>query len=211
MSGPLGAVLAGGASSRYGEPKALVTVGGVRIVDRVIAALRHVTPDIVISANEPGLFDDLGLPIYPDEREGLGPLGGIHTTLLRAREAGRPGILAVASDMPFPSVELLARLHHLAFGSTGARDIAIPTSEGRRGVEPLFAAYGIACIAAIEEALGRGDRRMIGFHDRVEVHTIAPHEVAALCDPARAFLNVNTREDQARAEAMVREEGSDGR
>ena len=81
MSGPLGAVLAGGESSRYGAPKALATVGGARIVDRVIAALRQVTVEIAISANEPPLFADLGLPIYPDEREDLGPLGGIHTML----------------------------------------------------------------------------------------------------------------------------------
>lgn len=203
MSGPLGAVLAGGESARYGSPKALATVGGTRIVDRVIAALRQVVPDIVISANEPDLFADLGLPTYPDERPGLGPLGGIYTTLLRAREASRPGILAVACDMPFPSLELLERLRRLAFGSTRAPDIVLPGSLGPRGMEPLFAAYTVACIPAIDEALADGDRRMIGFHQRLAVHTIPVQEVAALCDPARAFLNVNTPDDRARAEALA--------
>lgn len=240
-SPPLGAVLAGGESSRYGSPKALATVGGVRIIDRVIRALREVTPEIILSANEPALFRDLGLPAYPDERPGLGPLGGIYTTLLRAREAGRPGILAVACDMPFPSAELLAVLGRRAFGwgrgpgpkpagdsypgrssssATGADsraapgsatspDILLPGSGGPRGVEPLFAAYRTTCIAAIEAALAEGDRRMIGFHDRVAVHTIPIDEVESLCDPATAFLNVNTTEDRDRAESMV-ERGEGG-
>lgn len=207
MSGPLGAVLAGGESSRYGAPKALATVGGARIVDRVIAALRHVTVEIAISANEPHLFADLGLPIYPDEREDLGPLGGIYTMLLRAREAGRPGILAVACDMPFPSIDLLARLRRQAFGSADPPDIVLPASTGPRGVEPLFAAYRAACLPSIEAAVADGDRRMIGFHERVAVHTISLHEVEAICDPARAFFNVNTPEDRDRAESMAQQEG----
>lgn len=212
---PFGAVLAGGESSRYGSPKALATVGGRRIVDRVIEALRRATPDVIVSANEPELFADLGLPTYPDERPDLGPLGGIYTTLLRAREAGRPGILAVACDMPFPSVALLALLRREAFGEGDASapgDIVVPASRGPRGVEPLFAAYSTACIPAIEAALAEGDRRMIGFHERVRVHTIPLDEVAAVCVPARAFLNVNTPEDRDRAESLARANGAeDGR
>lgn len=209
---PLGAVLAGGESSRYGAPKALAHVGGFRIVDRVIAALRQVTPQIAISANEPHLFADLGFPIYPDEREDLGPLGGIYTMLRLAHDAGLPGILAVACDMPFPSIDLLGELRRQAFGSTSAApDIVLPASNGPRGVEPLFAAYAIACLPAIEAAVAGGDRRMIGFHERVAVHTISVHEVEAVCDPARAFFNVNTPEDRDRAESMAQQEGPHGR
>ncbi len=234
---PLGAVLAGGESSRYGAPKALAKVGGVRIIDRVVDALRHVTPDLAISANEPGLFADLGLPILPDARERLGPLGGIYTLLVRARAEGRPGILAVACDMPFPSPALLTLLAWRGFrhgnppapvepgdpgsdsdsgsdsGSGGGwlPDVVVPASGGRRGIEPLFAAYSVRCIPAIDAALDAGDRRMIGFHDRVSVHTIPLVEVEAVCDPGRAFLNVNTREDRERAEWLVeRDEHDEG-
>ena len=235
---PFGAVLAGGESSRYGSPKALARVGGRRIVDRVVSTLRAVVPDIIVSANDPGLFRDLGLPIHPDERPGLGPLAGIYTTLLRAREAGRPGILAVACDMPFPSSELLALLAFTAFGEPHAEgaapghgpdqrpgpdpdqhlgpdpgpdpdppDIVLPESPGPRGVEPLFAAYRTTCIPAIEAALAEGDRRMIGFHERVRVRTIPLRVVESLCTPSVAFLNVNTPADRARAEAIAAEPG----
>ena len=255
---PFGAVLAGGESSRYGSPKPLARVGGRRIVDRVVAALRAVVPDIVVSANDPTLFRDLGLPIHPDERPGLGPLAGIYTTLLRARDAGRPGILAVAGDMPFPSSELLALLALTAFREArgpgsgrsgdsywyshwysvaesvaaasvdanrdpstdpnhstdlttsthsntnpGPPDIAVPASPGPRGVEPLLAAYRTTCIPAIEAALADGDRRMIGFHERVRVRTIPLEVVESLCDPLVAFLNVNTPGDRERAEVIA--------
>ena len=226
---PLGAVLAGGESSRYGAPKALATVGGARIIDRVIAALREVTPDVILSANEPALFRDLGMPTFPDAREGLGPLGGIYTALREAEAAGRPGILAVACDMPFPSVELLTLLSREAFGRGSAAvpgvagdsdpgagsdagadrdseasrpDLVLPASPSRRGVEPLFAAYSVACLTAIDATLSEGDRRMIGFHDRVSVRTIPLDTVREVCDPAEAFMNVNTPEDRDRAQAL---------
>jgi molybdopterin-guanine dinucleotide biosynthesis protein A len=210
---PFGAVLAGGESRRYGSPKALAVVGGERIIDRVVAVLARVTPDLVLLANEPDLFADLGLPTRPDVRPGLGALGGIHTGLLWARETGRPGILAVACDMPFPCEDLLARLRDEAFPGTAADgrgpggaappDVAIPESGGRRGVEPLFAAYGVGCLPAIEAQVERDDRRMIGFHAAVRVRRIPLAEVARLCDPERAFLNVNTPGERQRAEGLA--------
>lgn len=215
ISTPFGAILAGGESRRYGSPKALARVGGLRIIDRVAAALRQVASELILSANEPELFEDLGLPTYPDERPGLGALGGIHTALLRAREAGRPGVVAVACDMPFPAVRLLERLRDEAFGEAGSDragapppgegypDLVVPESRGRRGIEPLFAAYRVSCIPAIEAALDEDDRRMIGFHDRVHARRLPLAVVASLCDPDRTFLNVNTPEERERAESMA--------
>jgi molybdopterin-guanine dinucleotide biosynthesis protein A len=210
---PFGAILAGGESRRYGSPKALAAVGGTRIIDRVVAVLGRVAPDLVLLANEPDLFADLDLPARPDVRPGLGALGGIHTGLLWAHEEGRPGIVAVACDMPFPCEPLLVRLRDEAFGARGQEaddsgraerpDLVIPESRGRRGVEPLFAAYGIACLAAIESRLERDDRRMIGFHEEVRVRRIPLGEVESLCDPERAFLNVNTPDERDRAERLA--------
>lgn len=205
---PCGAILAGGESRRYGSPKALAEVGGKRIIDRVVVALRRVTPHLVLLANEPDLFRDLSLPTRPDVRPGLGALGGILTGLLWAREEGRPGILAVACDMPFPSVALLTHLRDAAWpAGAAAADVVVPESRGRRGIEPLFAAYGVGCIPAIEARLEAGDRRMIGFHEDVRVLRVPLERVEALCDPERAFLNVNTPEERDRAERLAEGEG----
>src|SRR5690606_14588328 len=134
--------------------KALAAVGGVRIIDRVIRALRAVTPDIVLITNDPDVFAPVGLAMRADARPGLGALGGIHTALLWAREASRPGVLAVACDMPFLGPRLLARLVE---GAARGADVVVPESDGPRGVEPLCAYYSTRCIAAIERRIERGD------------------------------------------------------
>ncbi len=198
---PFGAVLAGGANSRYGEPKALVSVGGERIVDRVVRALRGATPDVVLLTNQPELFADLGLPIRGDLRPGLGALSGLHTALHWAREAGRPGILAVACDMPFLSPALLAFMADLA--RAGEADLVLPESDSPRGVEPLCAYYGTQCLDAIEARIQRGDWRMVGFHDDVRVLRIPRSDVRRFGPPDTLFLNVNTREDRERADRIA--------
>lgn len=206
MSGPLGAILAGGQSRRYGSPKALAEVAGARIVDRVVSALGRVVPDLVLIANEPDLFEGVHLPTRPDLRPGLGALGGIHTALKWAEEEGRPGILAVAVDMPFLSAPLLTHVRDLAFGEEAA-DVVAPASTSRRGVEPLCAGYRVSVVPAIEAEFERGESHVIGFYEDVTVHRIPMDEVMGLCDPGLAFLNVNTPEDRERAELLARQAG----
>jgi len=217
---PLGAILAGGESARYGSPKALATVGGRRIVDRVLHALVSVETEPVLLANEAELFEDLGLPVRPDIRPDLGALGGLHTALHWARESGRPGILAVACDMPFLEPALLSTLLDRGLGrhrrpvpnpGNGARpgggrpgaDVVLPESRSRRGVEPLCAYYGTGCLGAIEAQVERHDHRLIGFHEDVRVATIALPDVERLGDPDILFMNVNTPEDRERAEVIA--------
>jgi molybdopterin-guanine dinucleotide biosynthesis protein len=109
--------------------------------------------------------------------------------------------------MPFPCEPLLALMRDLAFGPADAAgsppDMVIPESRGRRGVEPLFAAYGVGCLDPIEAQLDRDDHRMIGFHSAVQVRRVGLSEVDALCDPERAFLNVNTPAERERAERLA--------
>jgi molybdopterin-guanine dinucleotide biosynthesis protein A len=197
---PFGAILAGGRNVRYGAPKALATVGGERVIDRVMRALRTVTPDLILIANDADEYASVGLPMRPDARPGLGALGGIYTALLWAREAGRPGILAVACDMPFLDARLLARL---AEGAARGADVVAPESGGRRGVEPLCAYYSTRCIAAIEAQLGHGDFHVIGFYDDVAVERVPLAEVRAFGDPQVLFLNINTPQERERAEALA--------
>jgi molybdopterin-guanine dinucleotide biosynthesis protein A len=106
--------------------------------------------------------------------------------------------------MPFVPAKLLGEL---AAGLTAA-DAVLPASDGRRGVEPLLAAYGPACEAAIEGALARGDRRAIAFHEGVRVAILPLERVRTFGDPARIFLNVNDADDLQKAEGAWRELGS---
>ena len=197
-----GAVLAGGASRRYGGlPKGLLSVGGRRILDRVVeavAAASGAAPLLVANAGDAGSWRP-DLATVPDAQPGMGSLGGIHTAVL----AGAGPVLCVAWDMPFVPVALLEAL---IAGSAGW-DAFLPESDGRRGVEPLCAVYGPACGPAIERQLAGGDLRAIGFHDDVRVGRLPLAVVRESGDPAIMFFNVNQPEDLERAEALWRRRG----
>jgi molybdopterin-guanine dinucleotide biosynthesis protein A len=201
MSAPriFGAILAGGRNVRYGALKALETVGGERIIDRARAALLHVAPELILIANDPDAYGELGLPMRPDAVPGLGALGGIHAALAWARDERRDGVVVIACDMPFVSPALLERL----LRDAAEADVVVPESPGRRGVEPLCAFYSTACLPAIEAQIGRDDRRVIGFFDDVRVRRVPLDEVLGFGDPQILFMNVNTPEERARAEAVV--------
>ena len=193
------AVLAGGASRRYGgRPKGLVELGGRRILDRVVDVVQAVTgepPLLVANAPDgPGWRPDLRT--VPDVRPGCGSLGGIYTAVV----SGSGPVLCVAWDMPFVSPALVRALLD---GSPGY-DAFLPESDSRRGVEPLCAVYGPACGVAIERQLERGDLKAIGFHADVKVGTLPLERVRAFGDPAGLFFNVNTPEDLEQAEALWR-------
>ena len=200
----LGVMLAGGQNRRYdGAPKALESVGGERIADRAIRAMRQALDRVVLVANDLEVFRTLELETRPDLTPGLGALGGIQTAVAWADEEGCRGALVVACDMPFLSPELLTQLAEGA----GDDEVIAPASESRRGLEPLCAFYGVRCREAIDSALARGDRHVISFFPDVHVRTIPLDVVAGFGSPGLLFLNVNTPGDRELAEAAARGEG----
>jgi molybdopterin-guanine dinucleotide biosynthesis protein A len=203
-----GAVLAGGAASRYGgAPKGLVSVGGRRILDRVVESVQAVTgARPLLIANAPGASEwRPDLKTIPDARPGFGSLGGIYTAVT----AGPPPepVLCVAWDMPFVPQGLLQALIDGATGRAGNYDAFLPESSGRRGLEPLCAVYGPACGPAIARRLESGDLKAISFHADVRVGILSLAEVRAFGDPDELFFNVNAPEDLERAEELWRRRG----
>ena len=192
-----GAIIAGGESTRFGgTPKGLYAVGGVRIVDRVFAALHAVVTDVALVANDPGATGWIpGVPVQTDERSERGSLIGLHTAV--GRSAGP--VLVVAWDMPFVTSELLALI---AGELTDRADAVVP--EGPRGLEPMCALYTQRCMPAIDRALGRHELRLGSLVTELPGLIRVPIErVSTVGDPARLFFNVNTPADLELAERIV--------
>ena len=201
--GVRGAILAGGGSTRFGgKPKGLERVGGERILDRLVRVMTAALGDaplLVANAGDaPSWRPDLRT--VSDAQPGLGALGGIYTAVL---EAPAP-VVCVAWDMPFVSEALVRALAE----GLDDHDAMLPQSSGRRGMEPLCAAYGPACRQAIADCLVGGDLRAIGFHGRIRVGMLLLEEVEALDDPNLLFFNVNTADDLARADQLWRQRAS---
>lgn len=183
MSGaPAGAILAGGQARRFGGvAKGLELVGGVRIVDRVLAALRDVTSDILLIGAAPAIGATLpGLRLVPDEAPGGGPLGGIVAAL---RAAGRD-TLVVAWDMPFIEARHLRPL----LGAGRDADAVVWEAEGR--AEPLCALYRARTVSQLAGLLAAGERSPREALGRLHVHLVG-HVASPGPYP---FTSINTRE-----------------
>src|SRR5947209_7267292 len=103
----VGAVMAGGRSSRFGRDKALLVVNGETLLQRTVATLREVAADVVVLGPPERATQVSGVEVLQDAVPGIGPLGGIYTAL-----RARPGCaaLVVAVDMPFLNAVLLRHL-----------------------------------------------------------------------------------------------------
>jgi molybdopterin-guanine dinucleotide biosynthesis protein A len=189
-----GAIIAGGGATRFaGAPKGLEIVGGMRILDRLVAAFVDALgqlPLLVANAPEAGSWRG-DLRVVPDRIAGAGAVGGLYTAVL-----GAPApVVCVAWDMPFVPPGLIAALA----AGLGDRDACLPASDSRRGMEPMCAAYGPAAGPAMAAALAAGDRRAIGFHERINISILPLARVQAFGNPETLFYNVNTADDLAEA------------
>lgn len=194
----LGAILAGGASRRFGSPKALAVVDGRRVIDRVRDGLAKAVGEMVLIANDPERFTGMDLPIRGDRMPGLGPLAGVEAALRWASERGADGVLCVSCDMPFLSAALLREI-----ASRGDGVLAVVPESGR-GVEPLCAWYPVAGLPEIERLLASDDRSLRALLAATGTVRMPADEVRRFGDPEVLFFNLNTRGDLERAQQIAR-------
>jgi molybdopterin-guanine dinucleotide biosynthesis protein A len=197
-----GLVLAGGRARRMGGgDKARIKIGGVTILDSVLATLSGQVQGMVINANgDPTRFADTGLDVVADSvPDFAGPLAGILAGLdyLAAQDNGIEWLLSVPGDCPFLPDDLVERLHR-ARRKMGA---GVPLACARSGEwrHPVVGLWPLALREDLRKAL-----MVEGLH-KIEIWT-ARHGIA-IADwpdqPVDPFFNVNTPEDKARAEKIV--------
>ena len=199
----LGAILAGGASRRFGSPKALATVGGRTIVERVRDAMETTVGRVVLIANEPDMFAALDLPTHPDVHPGRGPVAGIEAALRWAEEEGRPGALVAACDMPFLDSRALLVLVDLARRHPSADAVAVRMEDGRK--PPLCAWLSVRSLAAAEQVIAGDDRSFAALLASVPTAWVPVEDVARFRSPETMFFNVNTPDDLRHAGWIARE------
>jgi molybdopterin-guanine dinucleotide biosynthesis protein A len=192
-----GAIIAGGRATRFGGvAKGLERVGGVRIIDRVAAALRDACDDLIIIANDPAASTWLpAVRAIPDVRPNSGPLGGLETALANSGGA----VLVLSWDSPFVPPGLLRALR--TAGEASNADAAVPVSNSLWGFEPLCAWYRASCRPAVTRRLDTGELRAAGWQD--DVNTIHL-DASPWGDPDEIFLNVNSSTDLSMAEIRAR-------
>ena len=102
----LGAVIAGGRSTRFGSDKAGALWRGLPLIDHAIGALRPFVDELVVCGRGHG-----DLPMIPDRpAPDMGPLGGICAALRHAEGRGHAAVLTVGCDTPLLPPALFERL-----------------------------------------------------------------------------------------------------
>jgi molybdenum cofactor guanylyltransferase len=187
-------VLAGGASRRFGSNKALALLGGKPIVQHVIDRIKpQSNGPIAINANSDDGLAELGLAIIPDTKwNGEGPLAGLANALAWTSEMKASEVVTVALDLPFLPLDLVSRL-----AVTGSPSI---TASGDQ-THPVNGIWKAGQLDALEAYLQSGRRSAHGWAKECKASVTSYEKAANGIDP---FLNVNTPEDLAKAEAMLK-------
>lgn len=192
-----GAIIAGGRATRFGGvSKGLERVGGVRMIDRVAAALGESCDDLIVVANAAAAAGWIpGARVVADVRRDAGALGGLHAALAHSGDA----VLVLAWDSPFVPGGLMRALRET--GETTGADAALAASNSPLGFEPLCAWYRASCLATVERHLDGGDLRAGGWQGEV---TSVRLDASPWGHPDEIFFNVNTSADLAMADARAR-------
>ena len=192
-----GIVLAGGQSSRFGEPKALAIWQGKTFIEHSIEALKEVVTDIVVIShpritNE--LLHILDVPVVEDIElyKGSGPLAGLLTGM---EFVDADWYIVAPCDTPNVSKEWALELIERA---NETYEAIVPLVEEQK--QPLLALYHNKVKEKIEQLLKEEKRSMQGLLSQCNVQYVTIEEALDV------FLNVNTKEEYSQLQKRMGKE-----
>jgi molybdopterin-guanine dinucleotide biosynthesis protein A len=200
-----GYVLAGGASSRFGTDKALVELQGKSMLTRTTELLRNVCRDVAIVAPENKLSNS-SVETILDRWPGEGPLGGILTALLDAKEKSPANSwsLILSCDMPFLTRDWLAFFAQRALQC--ASEAVVPQSA--HGLEPLCACWKSSAHELISTAFNSGTRKVTDALRKLRMEVLDEKDWKRFDSSGRLFWNMNTFADYEEARRAMTTENS---
>jgi molybdopterin-guanine dinucleotide biosynthesis protein A len=183
-----GVILAGGKNSRFsGKNKALVHVGGKRILDRIYEVFTILFDKIILVTNDPVQYMEWDFDIVTDIFPIRSSLTGIHTGLFYITT---PYAFFAACDIPFIKKELIEILLDSVEPSI---DIVIP--ETSKGLEPLCSVYSKRCLKPVEEQLEKQSLKIERMFQKVRVKKISEDILRTIDQDLLSFSNINTPDD----------------
>ena len=172
----LGAVLAGGQSSRFGSDKALAELGGQTLLARAVATLEAQCDAVVVVGR--GHAPATTIPDRP--AGGMGPLGGIAAALHHACENGYADVLTCGVDC----------------AGLGANTLAdLGTSPAYCADQPVIGLWPASATAAVDALLASDAKHSM----RAFAELVGARAVRLSAIPA----NINTRADLVAAQEHI--------
>lgn len=194
--------MAGGQSRRMGTDKAFVPLLGRPMIEHVLERVADLgQAETFIVTNMPDRYRIFGLPLYTDVIPGAGSLGGIYSALTYAQT---PRALVIACDLPLASPALIRLLLACATDSDGPYDAVVPRFESTP--QGLYALYAQSARDAIARFITEKRYRIWELLQEVRTRYVDEPEYAHIDQDGRTFRNINTPEDLATVEQLLRRE-----
>jgi molybdopterin-guanine dinucleotide biosynthesis protein A len=187
------AILAGGASSRFGSDKALVRLepAGPTLLEQTVAISRSISDQVVIVGHRSYAALVPGTEVILDDEPGRGPLGGIATAF---HVLCAPRLLVLACDMPCLSIPLLRWLIERASDA----DAVVPRTEDGRW-QTLHAVYQRSALPTIETTLRTGSGAVRSIFDHIAVDSVSEDELREIDPDLDSLFSLNAPADLERA------------
>jgi len=181
-------IMAGGLSSRMGEPKAFMQIAGKSMIDYAVAQAHSVAEDVFVVGDKI-MYGAYGR-IVTDIHEKCGPLGGIHAALTRTKTEFN---LMLALDTPFLTRNILHYLNEQA--QKAEKTVTVPKLSN--GYNPLCAIYRKDFLHRAEGALLAGNYKIDSLFLEGDTLEITEAELLMQRFDITMFQNINTPEDFA--------------
>jgi molybdopterin-guanine dinucleotide biosynthesis protein A len=193
-----GVILAGGLSTRYrGENKAFLTVGGIRILDRLLSVYAELFDEIILVTNTPQEFLEWNALIVTDLFTVRSSLTGIHAGLFYA---SNPFAFFCGCDTPFMKKAVIETILENLEPEV---DLVIPRTAA--GLEPLCAAYSRRCLKPAEEHIRKNKFKIQKALSGKRIKMIPEDVLREKDSELQSFFNINCPDDLERAEQLVKE------
>jgi molybdopterin-guanine dinucleotide biosynthesis protein A len=148
-----GVVLVGGASSRFGSPKALAQLEGETFVDRARRILGEVCDEVLVV----GKAGELPFEVIDDASEVRAPIAGVVAGL---RAAANDVVVFLPVDCPRITTEVVRAL------GEACRDAAVPQTG------PLPGAWAKSALSVLEGRLTHGPLALYRAYEDLDVATL---------------------------------------
>jgi molybdopterin-guanine dinucleotide biosynthesis protein A len=194
IPGMSGIVLCGGRSSRMGMPKAWLPFGDETMLQRVVGRLLPVFDTLVVVAAPQQELPPLPRQVIVarDEREGRGPLEGIHAGL-RAMPSGISAAYITGCDVPLIAVDFVRRM----CGELGSHDIAVPVDGEFH--HPLAAVYRVSVLPAVAELLEADRLRPFFLFEQTDTRRVPVSDLRSIDAELNSLANLNHPHEYAAA------------
>ena len=190
-----GVILAGGSSKRYGQNKAFLEIGSIRLIDHITEEMKNIFKQVILVINGKKDYEYLEIPIIGDLIKGLGPIGGIYTGLMSiSDQAG----FFVACDMPFINKKLVRYMVDIKDNHAAV----VPSVENK--IEPLHAIYAQSCLGPIRNLIDSKCYQVRRFYDQISVRYVKEDEIRKFGSPGKAFLNINTPDEFIKIQSLMK-------